>query len=133
MPRNRCQECLLIATKTNQKATDLFQTSTGKAVFGCLLYAGSSGQQADIVSALSLQPSGRENYIRKSASKYRLINFFLLNERFFKFYSALQFSSFIHMISYNPIITLFPPLHLYGPLLPSLSPLVITGLFSIFV
>ena len=34
-------------------------------------------------------------------------NSFLLNERFFKFYSALIFKIFTYLISYNPIITLF--------------------------
>ena len=36
-----------------------------------------------------------------------LIFFFYMNERSFKFYGALQISSFIHKISNNPIITLF--------------------------
>ena len=35
------------------------------------------------------------------------IHFFFLNERFFKIYSALQFSSVTYMISYNPIINFF--------------------------
>ena len=58
--------------------------------------------------------------------------FFLLGKRFIKFYSALQLSKILHMVSYNPIITLFSP----TPILPlplPLSLLVSTSLLSICV
>ena len=48
--------------------------------------------------------------------------FFFFNEKFFKFYSALQFfKSFAHVISYNPITT--PPLFPYPYLAPPRIPL----------
>ena len=47
---------------------------------------------------------------------------FFFNEKFFKFYSALQFfKSFAHVISYNPITT--PPLFPYPYLAPPRIPL----------
>ena len=56
--------------------------------------------------------------------------FFSLNEKFFKFYSPLQFSKVSLMILYNPIITLLcHPTTLHSPSL-FLLPTVTTRLFS---
>ena len=55
--------------------------------------------------------------------------YFLLNERFFKFYSALQFSKASHTISYNPVITFFS---LYPYIAPPSFPLL-ASVFSISV
>ena len=65
---------------------------------------------APTCAAVVLTPAGRD------------VAFFFFNEKFFKFYSALQFfKSFAHVISYNPITT--PPLFPYPYLAPPRIPL----------
>ena len=58
-----------------------------------------------------------------------ILKYFYWMQDSLKCYSALKF--LFHTC--NPIITLFFPLPLYCPSPPSLSPLVMTNLFSVFV